>query len=628
LTRHSGERRVRWTRWLLSVVVVVLVAAVMVTALALWAVPPGWLLPAHRAVVDALRWMKKSWLNAAAIGAAAGVAAVVLPFVLRRLDRPSERQAREQAVASEQTGKQTVKELQAISRSLDKALVGPVPNLPARRQPVGQLISDLAGPFALGVHKAIDAEAADLPELTVYVPREHDRRLRQIIEHADRASTMVVLVGDSSTGKTRALWEAIGYLPKQWRLWSPADARALSIGLSECDIGPRTVLWLNDAHDYLDPRRSNLAEGNAARLRELIGGPGGPVLVAATLWPANWQQLTAQPRMPGEQEPPEREQTQIAMLLESATSITVSDSFEGGDLAAISAAAGQDPRLGLALQQAAQGRIIQYLAGAPVLLERYETAPAEAKALIDAAIDARRLGHANRLPERLLLDAAVGYIDDETWDRLGDGWSVLALRTVSEDWRGLSGPLTQIRPRPGEPVPSCPAYRLADILEQAGARARRLIAPPKEFWIAATHHGNTDDLGTIGDAAWIRGRYRHAAALFLRAADADRISGLLALAKKREEAGDPAEAERLYRLAADAGDAGALQVLAKRQEQAGNHTEAERLAVRAAQAGDTGALIELAERRDQAGNHTEAERLAVRAAQAGDTGARPPGAPV
>ena len=178
------------------------------------------------------------------------------------------------------------------------------------------------------------------------------------------------------------------------------------------------MLWLNDAHNYLHPRLSDLAEGNAARLRELIGEPDGPVLVVATLWPANWQQLTAQPRdnrTPGEQYVPGRGQAQIAMLLESATRITVSDSFEGGDLAAIRAAAGQDPRLDLALRQASQGRIIQYLAGAPVLLKRYETVPAEAKALIDVAIDARRLGHANRLPERLLLDAAVGYIDDETF---------------------------------------------------------------------------------------------------------------------------------------------------------------------------------------------------------------------
>ena len=212
-----GERRPVWTRRSLTGAVVVLVAAVMVTALALWEVPPGYLLPAHQAVVDALRWMREHWLSAAGIGAAAGVAAVVVPFVLRRLDRSSERQAGELAVASEQTGKQQVEELQAINRSLD-ALVGHVPSHPARRQPVGQLISDLAGPFALGVHKAIDAEAVDLPELPAYVPREHDRRLRQIIENADRASTMVVLVGDSSTGKTRALWEAIGHLPKQWRL--------------------------------------------------------------------------------------------------------------------------------------------------------------------------------------------------------------------------------------------------------------------------------------------------------------------------------------------------------------------------------------------------------------------------
>ena len=46
---------------------------------------------------------------------------------------------------------------------------------------------------------------------------------------------------------------------------------------------------------------SQLAEDTAERLIGLIAEPGaGPVLVAATLWPEYWQQLTAQPRIPAE----------------------------------------------------------------------------------------------------------------------------------------------------------------------------------------------------------------------------------------------------------------------------------------------------------------------------------------
>jgi hypothetical protein len=70
-------------------------------------------------------------------------------------------------------------------------------------------------------------------------------------------------------------------------------------------------------------------------------------------------------------------------------------------------------------------------------VDRYRAAPPEAKALIDAAVDARRFGHANRLPERLLLDAAPGYIDSYTWDQLRDDWAAQALKTMTEDWRGL-----------------------------------------------------------------------------------------------------------------------------------------------------------------------------------------------
>ncbi|TYB46358.1 hypothetical protein [Actinomadura chibensis] len=51
-------------------------------------------------------------------------------------------------------------------------------------------------------------------------------------------------------------------------------------------------------------------------------------------------------------------------------------------------------------------------AGAPELLRRYEQASPAARAVLWAAMDARRLGHSLFLPERLLRDAAPGYLDD------------------------------------------------------------------------------------------------------------------------------------------------------------------------------------------------------------------------
>jgi len=51
-------------------------------------------------------------------------------------------------------------------------------------------------------------------------------------------------------------------------------------------IGPRTVVWLNEAQFYLDPAEAGLGERVAAGLRELLRALGrAPVLVLATMWP-------------------------------------------------------------------------------------------------------------------------------------------------------------------------------------------------------------------------------------------------------------------------------------------------------------------------------------------------------
>ena len=117
---------------------------------------------------------------------------------------------------------------------------------------------------------------------------------------AGSRSGIAVLVGGSSTGKTRACWEALALLRDQdpaWRLWHPIDPSRPDAALRElAGIGPRTVVWLNEAQFYLDPADGGLGERVAAGLRELLRDPArAPVLVLATLWPRYWGTLTARP---------------------------------------------------------------------------------------------------------------------------------------------------------------------------------------------------------------------------------------------------------------------------------------------------------------------------------------------
>ena len=107
------------------------------------------------------------------------------------------------------------------------------------------------------------------------------------------------------------------------------------------------------------------------------------MLVLATLWPQFWDALTARPAGGDDRHAQARE-------LLAGHDITVPAAFTPAQMSQLTQAA--DARLALAARSAPDGQVIQFLAGAPELLARYRNAPPAAGALIDAAMDARRLG--------------------------------------------------------------------------------------------------------------------------------------------------------------------------------------------------------------------------------------------
>jgi uncharacterized protein YidB (DUF937 family) len=384
----------------------------------------------------------------------------------------------------------------------------------------GRLLSEMTDPFALEVHRPIQAEDIHLPALPQYVRRDHDDKLAEIIDQAvSGCSMLAVLVGESSTGKTRACWEALTRLRsisgrQEWRLWHPIDPSRPDAALASLtEVGPHTVVWLNEAQFYLD---TALGEQVAAGLRELLRTPKrSPVLILATLWPVHWDTLTIRPDHDTDLHAQARE-----LLL--GRKIHVPAVFTGDDTAQLVKAAADDARIAQARAHAADGRIIQYLAGVPALLDRYHEAPPAARALIHGAMDARRLGHGPHLPRQLLADAAHGYLDDTEWNSLDDDWIDAAFAYAVRPCNGILGPLTRVRPRTS--ASGSPLYRLADYLEQVGRTQRANQYPPDSFWAAATglaHHGS---LYSLGRAAVERGLLQTAAQLWKRAASCGHAS--------------------------------------------------------------------------------------------------------
>lgn len=387
---------------------------------------------------------------------------------------------------------------------------------------LGTMLAEITDPFELEVHRPVTIESAgELPPLPRYVRRRHDVQLSIAVQRAvSGTSALVMLVGGSSVGKTRALWEALDPLRSAggWRVWHPlTPTRRQAVAALE-RVSPRTVVWLNDAREYL----ADSDETVAAELRKLLLDPSrAPVLVLGTVWPGHYNELC------------ERSRSRTRLLLEGNV-IEVPERFTDRDLTALGRLAPMDPRLAAANEYAHDGQITQYLAGGPELLDRYHfAATAASRAVIEAAMDARRAGHRNALPRALLEAAAPAYMTDGDWDQCEDDWFDRALEDAGRPCKGARGPITRIRPRSthlragrrnvrsasvGEDATvGGPVYQLAPYLDQYGGKQRLGRVPPVGFWEAVAQYAHPDDLAVLGNSARGCGLFRDAAQLFKHA---------------------------------------------------------------------------------------------------------------
>ncbi|GAA4561156.1 hypothetical protein GCM10023097_77060 [Streptomyces collinus] len=496
----------------------------------------------------------------------------------------------------------------------------PVPgDGPALRAPVrGRLVAELRPEEAFSeweVHRPVDVAAAVPGALPLYVRRAHDEVVRGVVEQAvGGASRMVVLVGESSSGKTRACWEAVAELPAGWRLWHPLDpspARALANALQE-GIAPRTAIWLNELQQYVGEQAGAGAEQVAAGLREMLqDSTNGPVLVLGTAWPEFWDTLTAS-RVAGRPD----SYAQARALLEGKA-VHVPAAFEAQELEDARTVGGHDPRLADALAHTAKGRITQYLAGAPALLERYRTAPPAARAVISAAMDASRLGGVTLVEREFLQAAAEGYLSDDAYDALGEDWLEDALAYTQQPSKGVRGLLSRVRARPADSGQD--GFRLADYMDHVGRTERRFSAPPASFWRAARSHlPDAHLVRALGQAAQARWRDAEAAGLYQRALDLGDLQAGQSLAWLWQERQRAGEARRVQEQAALAGDGDVLEDLLMPLLEQEEYQQAEQLVREASGRGNATAQLHLARALMLDGETQEAGRWYAEVARCSD----------
>ncbi|MEU4236269.1 tetratricopeptide repeat protein [Actinoplanes sp. NPDC026619] len=464
---------------------------------------------------------------------------------------------------------------------------------------------DRLGTF--GIHPAIPLQRPGRnsldPDLPVYVPRDFDPQLRQMLESMRRSGGFVLLVGDSAAGKSRSAFEAAKAVLGRWRVLVPASAEQLNTAVADDRIPAGTIIVLDEIQEYLhEPGGLTVST-----IQSLLSGRR-EVIIIGTIWPGRLARLLGT-EMPSEQWDAVNQSRRI---LSAAQRVAVTP-FSAAEQERARDRAGLDPRLAEVI--GTEEAITQSLACRSELLQRWQLAedPAGAAA-ISAAIDARRCGHPATIPAELLAALIPHYLTATQLAALTGDWLASALAWASLAVRPRTGvaPLVPVGSRAAE----VDGFQVNDMLVEQAARETGHPVPETSWWTLADQAAE-DTCLSIAIAALQQSRRPVALRALGRAATAGRSPAMLLLSIVRYETGRKKEALRWVRRSIEAGNSDAMVVLGQFEAAAGRRDEATRWYEAAAEAGNGGGMNRLALRARDAGDLATFESWATRAVAAG-----------
>ncbi|MEV7192503.1 tetratricopeptide repeat protein [Streptomyces sp. NPDC093510] len=475
-------------------------------------------------------------------------------------------------------------------------------------------------PLAAGVHPSLpDAGNHRVPP---YVARDVDERIRGCVEETARRGGLVVLVGDSAAGKTRALFEAVRTVLPNHRVCAPPPDEDMSYAVTSVENhdGP-CVVWLDDLERFLRP--GGLGAGLLAALERRR------VPVVATMRLKPFEAFGA-----------ERDRGPWTHLLRAAQVVDLHRLWSERELAR----AGQyeDARVLEAVAHHGPYGVAEYLAAGPALLLEWRRAGAgnghaRGAALVRVAVDLTRSGlqgpysqgQLEELHERCL--TADGVLRPEPLEA-AFAWAsevrhgVTSLLVPARDGRWAA--FDYLVDHTDAPLPewlwhAALAHSATEADRLIVARNARSAAPrvAEQAWRQLADRGNpyaAYDLAQLLTAAEhvqeAESRYRQA----LGKGHPDAANDLAILL---EDQGRLDEAEALYRRALATGDPYAAGNLGELLVGAGRHAEALALYRRMFTGGFRQVAQPLAALLRKMGRHSEAEPFYRVAVELGHPGA-------
>ncbi|MFI6459174.1 hypothetical protein [Streptomyces sp. NPDC050538] len=358
-----------------------------------------------------------------------------------------------------------------------------------------------AQPLDLGVHRTSRLEGA--PSLPIYQARDADTAVAAQLAEAEESGGFVLLVGESTAGKSRCAFEAVRReLPDHWIIAPPA-AGELSPVLSHVSL-PRSdrrkwVLWLDDLDHYLLP--GGLDQGMLSALLDQH------VVVMATMRSESYGNYSERSLRDteGGVASTRRLGSRVLKLIEPVVLKRRWSEAEMNRLHEHLANENPDMRLVEAARHHGVHGIAEYLAAGPKLLEEFLTTKhrpggnPRGATLVQAAIDLARAGISTPLPAETLLALSSCYLNDGDACRLRAESPVQALKWATEIQYGVTGMLVATE--------TAESWRPFDYLVDAIASATEVAGIPDKVWEAAVTHANGgSELLPVGRSAFRFGR--------------------------------------------------------------------------------------------------------------------------
>jgi uncharacterized protein len=355
-----------------------------------------------------------------------------------------------------------------------------------------------ADPLVFGVHRArfLLHSGKSLPP---YVRRDIDGDLHERLSTAAERGGLILLIGDSTAGKTRTAFEAMRRLFADYQVLIPlrdSDFGPLARVLD--DIANRSLLWLDDLESYLRPGGLDPAVLTALIERRV------PIL--ATMRTEKYETYTSR--------------NQFAQfgsaVLNSVEPIEISRLWSATELNRL--AEQTDERLVEAATRHGPFGIAEYLAAGPSLLLEWHQASRvgghpRGAALVSAAVDLARIGLRGPISEPILRRVHEHYLTKAGGPTLRPEPFDAALSWATQVRYGATSLLI--------PQEAQDTWQAFDYLVDAADRDGTGDRVPVETWNALLEHDLTEvDLFVIGTEAIEAGRKEVAESALLSLAEA------------------------------------------------------------------------------------------------------------